>query len=75
MDRYDTGTRVSWRWGAYTARGRIASVFENDVTRNVRATQASGQAPTTEAAYMIEQEDGARVLRSHSELSKIASDA
>ena len=72
MNRYEKGTRVSWRWGAHTAKGRIASVFENDVTRTVRAAQASRQAPTTEAAYMVEQEDGARVLRSHSELSKLA---
>ena len=60
MDRYEKGTRVSWRWGAHTARGRIARVFEHDARRSSK-----------EPAYMIEQEDGARVLKSHSELSKL----
>ncbi len=72
MDRYEKGTRVSWRWGAHTARGRVSRVFEHDVTRTIKGTEVKRHASHGEPAYMIEQEDGARVLKSHSELRKLS---
>lgn len=72
MDRYEKGTRVSWRWGAHTARGRIARIFEDDVSRTIKGTEVKRHASADEPAYMIEQDDGARVLKSHSEISKLS---
>jgi len=72
MNRYEKGTRVSWRWGAHTAIGRIARIFDHDVSRTIKGTPVSRQASDEEPVYMIEQDDGARVLRSHSELSRMA---
>jgi hypothetical protein len=72
MDRYQKGTRVSWRWGAHTAKGRVSRVFERDVTRTIRGAEVKRHASPDEPAYMIEQEDGARVLKSHSELRKLS---
>lgn len=72
MDRYKTGTRVSWRWGAHTAEGRIARIFEHDVSRTIEGTEVKRHASRDEPAYMIEQADGARVLKSHSELTRLS---
>ncbi len=72
MNRYEKGTRVSWRWGAHTAKGRIARIFDQDATRTSEATEVARHAWSREPAYMIEQDDGARVLKSHSELSGLA---
>jgi hypothetical protein len=72
MDRYDEGTRVSWRWGAHTARGQIARIFEADVSRSIEGTDVKRHASKDEPAYMIEQDDGARVLKSHSELTRLS---
>ena len=72
MNRYEKGTCVSWRWGDHTARGRIAGIVEHDVTRTINGTQVTRHASTTEPAYMVEQDDGARVLKHHSELSRVA---
>ncbi len=72
MERYANGTRVSWRWGAHTAKGRISRQFTHDVKRTIKGTEVKRHASQDEPAYMIEQEDGARVLKSHSELRKLA---
>lgn len=71
MDQYEKGTRVSWRWGAYTAKGCISRIFEQDVSRTIKGSDVKRTASADEPAYMIVQEDGARVLKSHSELSKL----
>jgi hypothetical protein len=71
MNRYEEGTRVSWRWGAYTAKGRIARIFDQDVG-TVEEIEAARHAWSREPAYMIEQDDGARVLKNHSELIRLA---
>ncbi|RST86705.1 DUF2945 domain-containing protein [Aquibium carbonis] len=72
MNRYEKGTRVSWRWGAHTANGHVTTIFEQDVTRTIEGTQVTRHASPAEPAYMIEQDDGARVLKRHSELSRVA---
>jgi hypothetical protein len=70
MDRYEKGTRVSWRWGAHTAKGHISRVFETDVSRTIEDTSVTRRASEAEPAYLVQQDDGARVLKNHSELSK-----
>jgi Protein of unknown function (DUF2945). len=64
------GTRVSWTWGANTATGRIAERFTKPVERTIKGTTVKRNASQREPAYLIEQEDGDRVLKSKSELSR-----
>ena len=64
------GTKVTWKWGAHQAEGKIAESFTEDVTRTIKGEEIKRKASNEEPAYLIEQEDGGRVLKSHSEVEK-----
>lgn len=63
------GSKVSWSWGAHTAQGRIVERFTSRVTRTIKGAEVTRAASRKEPAYLIEQEDGDKVLKSRSELS------
>ena len=63
------GSKVSWQWGANTAHGKIVERFTTRVTRTLKGTEVSREASRKEPAYLIEQDDGDKVLKSRSELS------
>lgn len=63
------GSRVSWRWGAHAAQGMIIERFTSKVTRTIKGTEVTRDASRQEPAYLIEQDDGDKVLKSRSELS------
>lgn len=70
MSGYDKGTKVEWNWGNGTGTGKITERFTDDVTRTIKGNDVTRKASPHEPAYMIEQDDGNRVLKSHSEVSK-----
>ncbi|SFZ82075.1 Protein of unknown function [Devosia enhydra] len=70
MTTYRKGTEVSWSWGKGTARGKIDESFTDDVTRTIKGKEITRKASQDEPAYLITQEDGDRVLKSHSEIEK-----
>ena len=70
MKGYETGTEVSWEWGQGTARGKIAERFTEKVSRTIKGNDVTREASESEPAYLIEQEDGSEVLKSHSEVRK-----
>lgn len=70
MTAFAKGTTVTWTWGAHTARGTVAETFTDDVIRTIKGTKVKRNASADEPAYLVEQADGDRVLKSHSELSK-----
>lgn len=63
------GSKVSWKWGANTAHGKIVERFTSKVSRTIKGTEVTRDASAKEPAYLIEQEDGDTVLKSRSELS------
>ena len=65
------GDRVSWAWGAHRAEGKITQRFTRPVTRTLKGTRVVREATPAEPAYLIRQDDGDRVLKSESELTKI----
>lgn len=67
---YDTGMRVAWDWGNGTGTGTITERFTSRVTRTIKGTEVTRNASDDEPAYLIEQDDGDRVLKSHGELRK-----
>ncbi len=71
MQAFAKGTKVRWNWGAGTGEGKIAQSFEKPVTRTIKGEKIKRNASPEEPAYLIEQEDGGRVLKSHSELTKV----
>lgn len=66
---YDAGSKVRWNWGDGTATGTVQERFEERVTRTFDGTEVVRDADADNPAYLIEQKDGDRVLKSHSELA------
>ena len=64
------GTNVRWNWSGSTATGKITEVFTEDVERTIKGSKIKRKATKDEPAYMIEQEDGNRVLKSKSEIER-----
>lgn len=69
-DSYPTNTEVAWNWGDGTATGKVREVFREKVTRTIDGTDVTRNASDDEPAYLIEQDDGQRVLKSHGELRR-----
>lgn len=70
MTRHGKGTKVEWDWGTGTATGKITESFTEPVERTIKGTKVKRDADKDNPAYLIEQDDGDRVLKSHSELRK-----
>lgn len=64
------GTTVEWDWGNGTGKGVVQKTFTSKVTRIIKGKEVTRNASDDYPAYLIEQEDGDRVLKSHSELRK-----
>jgi hypothetical protein len=67
---YSTGTKVAWNWGSGTGEGQVREVFTRRVQRTIKGSKIVRNGSEEEPAYLIEQEDGDKVLKLHSELHK-----
>lgn len=70
MSTFQVGEIVQWNWGAGIARGRIAERVERRATRRLRGGEISRAGSGAAPAFLIEQDDGGRVLMLESELEK-----
>ena len=68
MSAFRIGTTVRWNWGRGTGEGKIVETFTDDVERVIAGSRIKRKASGDEPAFLIEQEDGAKVLKSRSEL-------
>lgn len=64
------GDKVSWDWGNGTGTGEVVERHTSKVTKTIEGSDITRDASEDEPAYLIEQDDGDRVLKSASELSK-----
>ena len=71
MEKFSKGTEVAWDG---RNAGKVAESFTADVTRTVGGEEVRRQASNDDPAYLIEQANGARILKSHSELRGILGD-
>ena len=62
------GDEVQWTWGAGTGTGTVKQRFTRKVTRTISGSEITRNASEDDPAYLIEQDDGGRVLKSSSEL-------
>jgi hypothetical protein len=67
---FGKGTKVQWHWGAGSAVGTIAERFDRRVSRTIKGKRIARNGTPTNPAYLIEQEDGSRVLKRGSELER-----
>jgi hypothetical protein len=65
-----TGSTVSWSWGTGTATGKVSEVHHGKVTRTTKGQEITRNGTDDNPAYVIEQEDGTRVLKLHSEVER-----
>ena len=66
---YRKGSNVSWSWGSGTAAGKVEERFDRRVQRTLKGTKVVKNGTADNPAYLIEQDDGAKVLKRGSELS------
>ncbi|MBR9800943.1 MAG: DUF2945 domain-containing protein [Rubinisphaera brasiliensis] len=69
-DNYNIGAKVKWKWGNGWGRGKVDDRFTEKVTRKIDGNEVTRNADNDNPAYLIKQEDGDRVLKSHSEIEK-----
>lgn len=70
MPTYNRGDEVQWHWGNGTGTGTVQESFTERVTRQIGGSDITRNADGDNPAYLIKQDDGDRVLKSESELSK-----
>ncbi|MBA4785910.1 MAG: DUF2945 domain-containing protein [Rhizobiales bacterium] len=70
MTKINVGDEVEWKWGSGKAEGTAKERFTSDVERTIKGTKVKRKADAQEPAFLVEQEDGDRVLKSQSELKK-----
>ena len=70
MKHYAVNTEVEWQWGNGSATGNIREKFTSDVERTIKGSSVKREASDSDPAYLIEQDDGSKVLKSHSEITK-----
>lgn len=68
MPKYNVGDRVAWNWGSGKGQGKVTESFTSRVTRTIGGSEITRNADDDNPAYMIEQDEGDRVLKSESEL-------
>ncbi len=67
---FRTGQLVRWKWASGHGEGKIAERFEKKVTRTIKGSEITRDGSSDDPAYLIEQDDGDRVLKLGSELEK-----
>lgn len=65
------GDTVEWNWGNGTGTGTVTERFTEHVTRTIDGTEVTRDASDDNPAYLVEQDDGDRVLKSGSELEVV----
>lgn len=68
-ERIREGSKVSWSWGDGTAEGKVAEIHRQRVERTIEGSDIVRNGSDDDPAYLIEQEDGGRVLKLRSELN------
>jgi ABC-type sulfate transport system substrate-binding protein len=62
------GTKVTWKWGSGTAKGKVEETFTKKVTRTIKGTEVTRDGEKGNKALYIKQEDGDAVLKLESEV-------
>lgn len=69
MKHFQTNTLVTWEWGNSIAEGYIREKFTDKVSKTLKGSEVTRNASEDDPAYLIEQSEGDKVLKSHSEIN------
>lgn len=64
------GTEVKWSWGNGTATGKVEETFTKKVTRTIKGSEVTRDGSDDDKALLIKQDDGDKVLKLESEVSR-----
>lgn len=64
------GETVHWKFGKSEAEGKIKERFTEPVKKKIKGSEVKRKASKDEPAYLIEQKNGNKILRSESEIQK-----
>lgn len=67
-DTFNVGDAVKWNWGPGQAEATVAEVHTERVERTIKGKLKRRNGSKDNPAYVVEQSDGQRVLKLHSEL-------
>ena len=62
---------MKWKWGGATAYGKITEVYEVSVEKTIKGKRIKRNGSPDNPALLIEQENGGKVLKLKSEVSKV----
>lgn len=65
------GQKVQWNWGNGTGEGKIVEVFHERVERKIKGEDIVRNGSEDNPAYLIEQDNGDKVLKLQSELQTV----
>ena len=63
-----TGDKVKWSWGNGTGTGTVKQIYKEKITKTIKGSEITRDASDDEPAYLIEQDDGDKVLKSVTEV-------
>jgi hypothetical protein len=67
---FRSGERVRWNWGSGHAEAKVVDRFERRVQRTIKGTKVVKNGSAKNPAFLLRQQDGGRVLKLSSELTK-----
>jgi len=62
------GDTVKWNWADGTGEGTVKQIYKEKITKTIKGSDITRKASDDEPAYLIEQEDGDKVLKSVTEI-------
>ena len=65
-----SGTKVKWKWGNGTAKGKVEQIYKKTVTKNIKGKKVTRDGEVGNKALYIKQSDGDFVLKLESEVER-----
>jgi len=65
------GSKVSWKWGNGEAQGKVIETYTKEITKTIKGSKITRKGEKGNKAILIEQDDGSKVLKLESEVSKV----
>lgn len=64
------GSRVSWTWGNGKGAGKVVEIHRKEVSRTIKGEKISRNGSDDNPAYVIDSDNGDKVLKLKSELEE-----